>query len=209
MRQIDIVGFENYQITDDGRVWSKKNKVYLSLNKKDGNGYPQCVLYKNGKGIPIDIHILVAKAYVPNPEGKPCVDHINTDKTDNKAENLRWCTPKENMGNPLTYAKMKGINIGRKHTDEWKAYMSKNNGRYWLGKHHSEETRKKMSESCKGRIPANRKKILQYTLEGEFVKEWKCIKDACDAGYTLSSIVLCCQGKRKTHKGYIWKYATD
>lgn len=48
------------------------------------------------------IHRIVAKLFIPNPDNKKCVDHINTIKTDNRLENLRWVTYSENMLNPLT-----------------------------------------------------------------------------------------------------------
>lgn len=208
MRQIDIKGWEKYQITDDGRVWSKRNKMYLSTNRKDGNGYPQVSFYKDGKQFPISIHRLVAEAFIDNPDNKPCIDHIDCNKDNNRVSNLRWCTYKENMANPLTYEKVKGVNIGRHPSEETRRKMSENNGKPFLGRHHTEETRKKLSESHRG-IPAiNRRPIIQYSLDGEIVRRWDCVKDAVDNGFTLSSIILCCQGKRKSHKGYKWKYAS-
>jgi len=200
-----------YEVSDWGRVKSVKKGIILSLNKKDGNGYPQSSLWKNGKYKPIDNHILVAKAFIPNPENKPCIDHINGDKSDNRVENLRWVTYKENMANPETYKKVKGANIGRKHTDEWKKKMSEIMKEIapFKGRHHTDEWKKKFSEMFTGRSKVyNRKKIAQIDMAtGEVISFFDCINDAVKKGYTQSSISQCCQGKRKTHKGCIWKYA--
>lgn len=72
------------------------------------------VFYYDGDKKYISIHRLVAENFIPNPQNKPCIDHINTIKTDNRVDNLRWVTHKENMLNPITYdrineAKKKGI----------------------------------------------------------------------------------------------------
>lgn len=108
MRQVDIKNFDDYQITDDGRVWSKeKNKFLKPYVGK--NGYSQICLYKQKKKKLCYIHRLVAEAFIDNLENKPCIDHINTLKNDNRVENLRWCTPKENYHNKITEERHKGI----------------------------------------------------------------------------------------------------
>lgn len=108
MRQIDIKGFEDYQITDDGRVWSRKSNMWRKLfHNKDG--YQTVVIYdENGNRYNKPIHRLVAEAFIPNPQNKPCVDHINTIRTDNRVENLRWADWKENSNNELTIQKLYG-----------------------------------------------------------------------------------------------------
>ena len=75
----------------------KPRKTYLI-----STGYLMTDLYKNGQRKHYLIHRLVAEAFVPNPKNLPCIGHINTIKTDNRVENLRWCTYKENANNPLT-----------------------------------------------------------------------------------------------------------
>lgn len=53
------------------------------------------------------VHKLVASAFIPNLDNKPCVDHIDTNSLNNNVENLRWVTIKENNNNPITIAKQK------------------------------------------------------------------------------------------------------
>lgn len=65
-------------------------------------GYLMADLFKNGQGKKYLIHRLVAEAFTPNPKNLPCIDNINTIKTDNRVENLKWCSYKENSNNPLT-----------------------------------------------------------------------------------------------------------
>ncbi|MDV4829909.1 NUMOD4 motif-containing HNH endonuclease [Enterococcus faecium] len=98
----DIAGYEEeYEVSNCGRVRSlnyMRTKQAKELTPvKDGMGYLFVNLYKNGKNRGFKIHRLVAQAFIPNPENKPQVNHIDEDKTNNCAENLEWCTAKENM----------------------------------------------------------------------------------------------------------------
>ena len=106
-----IEDYPNYMISSMGRVKSlgnnktRKEKIRKLQNSKDG--YLQIELWKNGNGKKYQVHRLVAEAFIDNPNNNPEIDHINTNKTDNRVCNLRWVTPKENMSNPLTKNKMR------------------------------------------------------------------------------------------------------
>jgi len=65
-------------------------------------GYKIISLWKNGIGKMFRIHRLVAAAFIPNPENKPCIDHIDGDRANNHIDNLRWSNRKQNSNNPIT-----------------------------------------------------------------------------------------------------------
>ena len=95
----DIEGYEGlYQISNKGRV----KRLYKASERilKPGwmtGGYLFVVLCKNGNQSNQRIHRLVAKAFLPNPENKPQVNHRDENKKNNRVENLEWATAKENL----------------------------------------------------------------------------------------------------------------
>jgi hypothetical protein len=92
---MEITNFENYILYEDGSVWGKKRKKFLKPFKRSDGYMSYCLRNIHGqKGM--KIHRLLATHYIPNIENKPCVDHINRIRDDNRLCNLRWATYSEN-----------------------------------------------------------------------------------------------------------------
>ena len=111
---MEINGYENYLIYEDGRVWSKKrNKFRKSCMT---NGYLRIGLCKNGKNKYFLVHRLIALYYIPNHNNYLEVDHINRIKTDNRLENLRWV----NLSEQSLNRNHKLSNTGEKYICKYK-----------------------------------------------------------------------------------------
>ena len=85
--------------------------------------------------------------------------------------------------------------------------IHKTGNKYCLGKHHSEDTKKKMSKARMGNHNKPTKPILQYTKECEIIKEWTSAREAERVlGINDSHITECCKGKLKSAYGFVWTY---
>jgi Ni/Co efflux regulator RcnB len=104
---MEINGYPDYLIYDDGRIWSKPRKDSRGhqmkgrflKHGKNNRGYHQVCLCRDGKTNNFLVSRLVALHYIANPENKAQVDHINRDKDNNHISNLRWATEQENQDN--------------------------------------------------------------------------------------------------------------
>lgn len=188
-----VVGYEGlYEVSHMSSVRSLRSNVILKHMEIKSNPlkYEVVALYKNGKYKRFLVHRLVALAFNPNPGNKPFVDHIDGDVHNNRADNLRWCTAKENRNNPITSERCAKARRGYKFSDDYK---------------------KRMSESLKGKYTGSKhwlsKKVIQFSKDGEFIKVWDSAKDIeRKLGYRGNNICDACNGKYAYAYGYIWKY---
>ena len=169
----DIPGYEGeYKVSNMGNVYSiiKHRLSSLILNKTLG------YLFVNLHGKNYRVHRLVALTFIPNPENKPYIDHINTIKTDNRVENLRWCTPMENTHNQISFTKMveaiKKANIGKfgiKNGKHKKVYQYNKDGTF----------------------------IKEWDSISDAARFYNTYR---------SNIVCNCKGKTRHSAGFLWSY---
>lgn len=185
-----IEGYESYySVSNLGRIWShRSNRALKPIITKAG--YARVHLAVSGKIITAPIHRLVATAFIPNPDNKPTVNHLNEIKTDNRVENLAWATHLEQN--------IHGTRIQRAvaHTD-WEERTKKTDYRLAASKYdHHAMTWKQM------------RAVLQFDLSGNFIACYDSISGAANALNISAAHICCClKGRRKSCGGYKWKYA--
>ena len=199
----DIEGYEGlYQVSNFGNVKSVKrvvkraNSTNLSVKERllkerpNHKGYKMVSLSKNGKGKFCTIHRLVAKAFIPNPQNLPQVNHKDEDKMNNHADNLEWCTNKYNINYNNGAAIKRGVKTKREKYD-WKEVCEK-----------ILETKTKNNVYTRP-IPVN-----QFTWDGVFIKRFRSSEQVSrELGIYGTHRVA--QGLNRHAGGYIWLFDED
>ena len=175
----DIDNYEGlYKISNFGRVYSVKRNKFLKPCKENNKGYLVVILCKDDKPKKYKIHRLVAQAFIPNPSNLPQINHKDENKANNRVENLEWCTASYNCNYGTRTARILSKTLAHPN---WKASHEKSG------------------------VP--KKPVLQFTREGEFVKEYPSTMEASrQTKISQGSISMCCLEKRKSAGNYLWKF---
>ena len=171
-----------YKVSNWGRILSlnyrRTGKSKLRTPVEDKDGYLKVDLWKNRKYKMCRIHRLVAETFLPNPENKPEVNHKDEDKTNN-----------------FVFLNEDGSVDKEKSNLEWKTPKGNCN--------HGTRNERIAKANTNGKLS---KPVLQFTLDGEFVREYPSTAECARNGFSQSSVSACCNGKQKTHKGFRFMY---
>lgn len=238
----DIKGFEGrYQVSNLGRVrgldrWSLGDKPQFIKGKilKDSlntyRGYYRVSLSDGHRRYThYEVHRLVALHFVKGYKPGLVVNHKNEIKTDNRAENLEWCTQGYNLaysdvvgykrrtvykydldGNFIAKYKCladaekeMGLSLGRLVHALYESKIGYSHGFRWSFHFTPKGKWAKLANKYKSTY----RRIGQYDLNGNFIAKYESIKDASEKyGVSQTAICNCCHNKSKTSAGYIWKY---
>jgi hypothetical protein len=161
----------NYSVSNFGRLRNNKTNKILK-GSKNSDGYMIFDYTLDGIRHFKLIHRLVALAFIPNPDEKPFIDHIDNNKTNNNAYNLRWCTSNENQQNiglkSNNTSGHKGV-FYRKDSKKWRATISHNGKIINLGSFKTKEEamyeRKKKANELFGLFVHSIEKLEEVIVE--------------------------------------------
>ncbi len=122
-----IEEYDNYSISNYGNIMNKHGKILKTELSDDG--YYTVRIQISGKPKRFLLHRLIAKAFIPNPENKSYVDHIDRNRTNNNLDNLRWATVQENNQNKNKQQRNKSGYLGVSFdniNNMWRSYLSLN-----------------------------------------------------------------------------------
>ena len=168
------------RVSNLGRILSlnyrNTGKAELMNPGTDKDGYFQVQLCKNRETKTCKVHRLVAETFLPNPENKPCINH-KIEGDEGKKINMVIFNEDGSVDEERT-------------TIEWVTY--KENNDYGTRNERAAKTQSKP--------------VLQFTLDGEFVREWPSIQECGRNGFDKGAVCNCCNGKLPHYKGFKWMY---
>ena len=174
-----------YKVSNLGRILSlnyrNTGKAELMTPYEIPAGYLQVGLWKNRKRKTCSVHRLVAQTFLSNPLNKPCINH-KIEGDEGKKINM------------VIFNEDGSVNE-KKSTIEWVTYEENINYET-----RNERASKALTNGKKS------KKVLQFTLDGVFIREWPSARECGRNGFDYSNVAACCRGKKPHYKGYIWKY---
>lgn len=174
-----VLNYEGcYEVSDLGRIKSLDRKVSTGIkhnNKRlikgrvlkqnlKRDGYLSVDLSKEGKVKTIPVHKAVAITFIPNPNNKPCVNHKNGNKQDNRVINLEWCTYKENSQHAVNTGLIKPFKKQIMCVEENKIFDSSVEAAKWLNKTKYNHTKsiKTLSKNIRRVCTGQRKSCSGY-----------------------------------------------
>ena len=183
---VDGEPYENYQVSNFGQIlslnYNRTGRAELMRLEENKSGYFRVTLSKNKETKHCFVHRLVAEAFLPNPENKPFINHKIQGDEGKKIN--------------IVYIEEDGSINKEKSTIEWCTREYNNN--YGTRNERIAKTHTNGKRS---------KKVLQFTLDGEFIREWPSTAECGRNGFCESYIAACCRGEYKQAYGYKWEYA--
>ena len=171
-----------YQVSNWGRILSLNyngtGKAKLMNPNEDTDGYLRVKLSKNGEYKTCYVHRLVAETFLENPENKPQVNHKDEDKTNN-----------------FVFLNKDGSVDKEKSNLEWNTPKENSN--------HGTRNERISKAKINGK---QSRKVLQFTLDGEFVREWESTAECGRNGFNQSNVSACCRGVYESMYGFRWEY---
>lgn len=219
-----IKSFPNYAVSNYARVKSiatiieykdgrRRHKREQLKKQSNSHGYNVIRLFNqsNKKGTLIPVHRLVAEAFIPNPDNKPFIDHINTKRNDNRIENLHWVTHSENMNNPISKKNL---------SDAGKRWTSRPGMREKMSKIRKTQLmdsdfRQRMKESnnqpdvlkCRLLHNPQRHPVIKLDIDGNELERYLSLSSAHKATHISPlKIRRCCENGECDRNHNLWKY---
>ena len=217
-----------WEVSNMGHLRNKRTQRVTS-GCLEPTGYMRATLKTlSGKMRHFSVHQLVLRTFVGEPPvGKEIVNHKNEIKHDNRVENLEWCDCKYNVNygtavhRRVETAKKNGSYISRQITDDTRKKMSESHKKRWtpemreekrdemLGENNPMFGKKHTEESIRKSADGHKKKVYQYSVTGEFIKEWESSTDAARYyGVVVNAITNAIDSKYKSC-GYYWRRRRD